>query len=231
MRKCAVLGCMLAALTLCLAQPVAAQNAGEVSVGYSILGNDDLAVNQSTLPFGFFFGSAWEATDAVSLALDISGHYKRGIEPSSSLDQVVAPLPTEDFQAFSFNRPEDGWCSPRLSVCDVGIQTFSAVAGPRFRFGTGRARPFVHIMGGFTRHLRKIAFFAHTSTNLTIQPGGGVDFDMTDNTAFRIQGDYRQVFFSDPDQTDPGANLVSKDGSDYQDFTVSFGVVLRFGDR
>lgn len=232
MRRCAVLGCTLAALTFGLVQPVAAQNnAGELSVGYSFLANDDLAVNQKNLPWGFFFDSALELNDWVSLAGALDGHVRRGIEPSASLDRVVPPLPTEDFQAFSFNRPETGFCSPRIQDCKVHIQTISAVGGPRFHVPAGRARPFVHVMAGATRSLRKIAFFAHTSTNLTIQPGGGVDVDMTDTTALRIQGDYRRVFFGVPDQTNPGASLVSKDGADYVDVSFSVGVVFKLGER
>ena len=150
MRRCAALGCILAASIFCLAQPVAAQNTGELSIGYSFLSHDDLAVNQETLPFGFFFGSALELTDSVSLAFDLNAHFKRGIEPSSSLDRVVPALPTEDFQGFSFNRPEDGWCSPVITLCEVHIQTVGAVVGPRFHVQVGRARPFVHIMGGAT---------------------------------------------------------------------------------
>lgn len=234
MRGCVVLGCMIAALTLGLVQPVAAQNnAGDLSVGYSFLANDSLAVNQKNLPLGFFFDAAFELNDWVSLAGGLNGHFKNGIEPSSSLDQVVAPLPTQDFQAFSFNRPETGFCSTRISDCNVAIQTISAVGGPRFHMPAGRARPFVHLMAGATRSLRKIGFFAHTSTNLTIQPGGGVDIDMTDTTALRLQGDYRRVFFGVPDQSDPGAlaSLVSKDGADYQDVIVTVGVVFKLGER
>ena len=232
MRRSAVPGCMLVACTLCLPQPVAAQNyAVELSVGYSFLSNDDLAVNQQTLPWGFFFDSAFELNDWVSLAGDLNGHFKRGVEPSASLDRVVPPLATEDFQAFSFNRPEIGFCSPRIEECRVDIQTISAVGGPRFHTPGERVRPFFHVMAGATRSLRKITFFAHTATNLTIQPGGGVDLKMTDITALRIQGDYRRVFFGVPDQTDPGASLVSKDGADYQDFTFSVGVVFKLGER
>lgn len=232
MSRCAVLWCMLVALALALAQPVAAQNnAGRLSVGYSFLANDDLAVNQKNLPLGFFFDSALELNDWVSLAGDLSGHFKRGIEPSASLDRVVPPLPTEDFQAFSFNQPETGFCSPRIQECKVHIQTIGAVGGPRFHRPAGRARPFVHMMAGVTRSLRKIDFFAHTSTNLTIQPGGGVDVDMTDITALRVQGDYRRVFFGVPDQTNPGASLVSKDGADYADVSFSVGVVFKLGER
>ena len=234
MTRCGVLACMLAVCTLGLAQPVVAQNnAGELSVGYSFLANDDLAVNQKNLPLGFFFDSAFELNDWISIAGDLTGHFKRGIEPSASLDRVVPPIQTQDFQAFSFNRPETGFCSPRVQDCKVHIQTISAVGGPRFHVPAGRARPFVHIMAGATRSLRKIEFFGHTSTNFTIQPGGGISVDVTDFTAIRIQGDYRRVFFPEPDQTKPGdfPSLVSKDGADYQDFTISVGVVFKLGER
>jgi opacity protein-like surface antigen len=221
-------------MTVGLVQPLTAQtNRSELTVGYSSLSNDDLAVNADTLPLGFFFDANFRLNDWMSLAGDLNGHFKNGIEPSDSLDRVVAPLPTQDFQAFSFNRPEIGFCSPRLQECTVRIQTISAVAGPRLHVPAGRVRPFVHIMAGATRSLRKIEFFAHTSTNLTIQPGGGIDFDVTDRTALRFQGDYRRVLFPEPDQTRPGdfASLVSKDGADYQDFTVSVGLVFKFGER
>lgn len=232
MRKCAVFVCVLAASTLGAVQPVAAQNSGvELSAGYSFLANDDLAVNQKNLPWGFFFDAAFELNDWVSLAGGLNGHFKRGIEPSTSTDRVVPPLPTQDFQVFSFNRPETGFCSPLIQNCKVSIQTISAVGGPRFHVPAGRARPYFHAMAGATRSLRKIEFFAHTSTNFTIQPGGGVDVDVTDTTALRIQGDYRRVFFGVPDQTKAGASLVSKDGSDYQDVSFSVGVIFKLGGR
>jgi hypothetical protein len=234
LRRYLVSACIAAALILGSVQPVAAQiNRGELTVGYSSLSNDDLAVNADALPWGFFFDADLALNDWISLASGLNAHFKTGIEPSPSLDRVVPPLSTQDFQAFSFNRPETGFCSPLISECNVDIQSISAVGGPRFHVPAGRARPFVHIMAGATRSLRKIEFFSHTSTNLTIQPGGGIDVDLTDLTALRIQGDYRRVFFPEPDQTRAGdfASLVSKDGSDYQDFAISVGVVFKLGSR
>jgi hypothetical protein len=231
---CAIRVCVFAAIAVGLVQPVAAQmNRSELTVGYSSLSNNDLAVNTDTLPLGFFVDAHFMLNDWISLAGDLNGHFRTGIEPSASLERVVPPLPTQDFQAFSFNRPEIGFCSPRLQECKVSIQSISAVAGPRFHVPIGRARPFVHIMAGATRSLRKIEFFAHTSTNLTIQPGGGLDVDVTDRTALRFQGDYRRVLFPEPDQTRPGdfASLVSPGGDDYQDFTFSVGLVFKLGDR
>ena len=232
MRERAVTACMLAVLTCFLPQSVAAQTSGELSIGYSFLSNDELAVNASSLPAGVFVGSAIQVNDFFSLAFDLNAHFKRGIEPSADTvagGGVVTPLASEDFQSFSFNQPEAGFCSVVLTVCDVSIQTVGAVMGPRIHFSSGRARPFVQGMVGFSRSLRKIGFFAHTATHLATQAGAGVDIDMTDNTAFRVQGNYRTVFFPDPDQTDPKASLVNRDGANFNNFTFSFGVVVKLG--
>jgi Outer membrane protein beta-barrel domain len=226
----AALGFVLAALTLGLVQPVAAQvNHNELTVGYSSLFNNDLAVNADSLPVGFFFDADFALNDWISVSGELNGHFKSGIEPSASTSLVVPPLPTQDFQVFSFNRPEIGFCSPAVSDCDVDIQTISGVGGPRFHLTAGRARPFFHVMAGATRSLRKIEFFAHTSTNFTIQPGVGVDVDMTDRMALHVQGDYRRVFFGVPDQTKPGASLVSKDGTDSQEVIFAIGVAFKLG--
>ena len=232
MGRSAAFGCMLATLILGLPQPVAAQSSPvQLSVGYSFLANDDLAVNESNLAYGFSFDSAFKLTNWISLAGELNGHFRNGISPSASMDRVVPPLPTQDFQALSFNRPETGWCSAVLSECKVNVQTISGVGGPRFDVPAGRVRPFVHVMAGATRSLRKIEFFAHTSTNFTIQPGAGVDVDITDRMALHVQGNYRRVFFGVPDQTKAGASLVSKDGADSQDVVFAVGVAFKFGQR
>ena len=229
MRTFAVSGCILVASVLCLPQPVSAQVGGDLSIGYTFLSNDTLAVNSDNLPAGWYFDSSYRVNEFFSIATNIAGHYKRGIQPSDSRSSVVPPLATEDFQAFSFNRPETEFCSPVLTVCDVGIQTIGAVIGPRIHFQAGGATAFVHGLAGVSRSLRKIGFFAHTATHFAIQPGGGVDLNMTDNTAFRVQVDYRVTFFPEPDQTDPKASLVSVGGENYKDVSFSLGVVVKLG--
>ena len=207
-------------------QAAVAQTGGDLAIGYSYLTNDTLAVNASNLPAGVFFGTSWRVNEAFSIAADINGHFKRGIETSDSYPGgIVGPLATEDFQTFSFNRSEEDWCSPILTTCDVGIQTVGMVNGPRVHFGAG----YVHVLTGVSRSLRKIGFFAHTATHFALQPGAGVDVPMTPNTAFRIQGDYRMVFFPEPDQTDPAASLVFKDGQTIKNFSFSVGVVVKLG--
>lgn len=116
MGKSAAVGCLLGAVTLSVVPPAAAQRnlAPQLSVGYSIVVNDEVAVNQSTLPLGFQVDAAFALHERIMLAAELNGHFKMGITPSASMDRVVAPLPTQEFQALSFNRPETGFCSPTL---------------------------------------------------------------------------------------------------------------------
>lgn len=233
MGKSVALGCLLGALVLGCVRPAAAQDdkAAQLSFGYSFLGSDDVTVNESSLPLGFSIDGAFAINNWLSLAGEVNGHFKAGITPSSSMDRVVAPLPTQEFQALSFNRPETGFCSPVVQDCRVGVQTFSGVAGPRVYLGTSKAKPFVHLLAGATRTLRKIDFFAHTSTNFTLQGGAGIDVGVTPNVAVHIQADYRRVFFGVPDQANPGASLVSKNGADHNVVMVSVGLGFKLGNK
>ena len=56
---------------------------------------------------------------------------------------------------------------------------------------------------------------------------------MTPNTAFRVQADYRMTMYPTPDQSDPGSNssLVSENGQDFRELSLSFGVVVKLGTR
>ncbi len=239
MRKRLVFGCVLAVAALVTPQPASAQVGGDLAVGYSFLTNDQLAANAGSLPFGFFFDTSYEVNEGLSLALDVNGHYRRGIDPHSMYsggpdDMPVRPNPNQDFQTLSFNRPEEEYCSPILTVCHVNIQTASVVGGPRFHMQAGGVRPYFHALFGVARSLRKIGFFAHTATHWAIQPGGGVDIDMTPNTAFRIQADYRLTMYPNEDaQTDlrGTSSLVNPGGEDFKELSVSLGFVVRLGDR
>ena len=239
MRKRLVFGCVLAAAAVCMPQPAAAQPGGDVAVGYSFLTNDQLAANAGSLPYGWFFDTSLELTEAVSFAVDANGHYRRGIDPhdmysGGPMDMPVRPNPNEDFQALSFNRPEGEYCSPVLTVCHVNIQTASVVGGPRFHVQAGGVRPYFHALFGVARSLRKIGFFAHTATHWAIQPGGGVDIDLTPNTAFRIQADYRLTMYPNADaQSDLSgtASLVNPGGEDFKELSFSLGFVVRLGSR
>ena len=238
-----VLGLILA-LPLSLAQPAAAQDhSGEWAIGYSFLGNSDIAKESSTLPLGWYGGGAYRLNDSVEWAFDLSGNYAAGIDvcggigsrslplsqqPANCLEGIV-PATTEEFQGLSYHRAEAQWCSPTLSTCDVKTVSIGGVTGPRFGMRSGSVRPFVHIMAGAVRSVRKIACYSHTSTNLAIQPGGGVDIDAGDNIAWRFQVDYRMIMHGDPSGSSAG--LVVANGSDWNEFRFATGVVFKLGSR
>jgi hypothetical protein len=238
-----VLGLIVTIVPLCLAQPAVGQDTvGNLSFGYSFLSNDDLARNTSNLPLGWNAGGEYRLTDTVSLAFDVSGQYKLGVpvcggiesiavatlsQPADCLVGVVPATAADEFQGLSYHRAEAQFCSPTLSECEVKVQSVGGLVGPRFSGRAGSVRPFGHIMAGVVRSVRKIMFFSHTSTNLAIMPGGGIDVDVNDSVAVRFQADYRLVLFGDP--SDSSASLVSADGADYNEFRFNIGIVLNVG--
>ena len=170
MRIRSVLLCLcLSVLVLSLAQPAAAQRAGNWAIGYSLLGNNDIAKNTSVLPLGWMGGGAVELSDGVSWAFDVSGNYAAGIDvcggvesraigiasqPAACLEGVTAATTADEYQGYSNMRPEAMWCSPTLSKCDVKALSVGGFTGPRFGPTGGSVRPYVHIMGGAVRSAR-----------------------------------------------------------------------------
>ena len=236
-----ILGLVLTAFSLTLARPAAAQAQGNFGVGFSFLGNNDIALTSSNLPLGFFGVGELELSDNVSIAFDVSGNYgvgkevcggiaARGISTSQQsaecLVGVVPAVDGQEFQGFSNNRAEAQWCSPTLSECDLKAVSVAGMFGPRFSFGGGGARPFVHIMGGVVRSVRKIGFFSHTSTNFAFMPGFGVDVPINDGTDFRLQVDFRRVLFGA--DADSGSSLHTA-GVDYNEIRVGFGFLWGVG--
>jgi len=240
MRIRSVLLCLcLSVLVLSLAQPAAAQRAGNWAIGYSLLGNNTIAKNTSVLPLGWMGGGAVELSDGVSWAFDVSGNYAAGIDvcggvesraigiasqSAACLEGVTAATSADEYQGYSNMRPEAMWCSPTLSKCDVKALSVGAFTGPRFGPTGGSVRPYVHIMGGAVRSARVINFYSHTSTNWAFQPGAGVDVDVSDNMAVRLQGDMRYVMFGNSSQAG-----LQTGGEDYKEFRFSFGFVFALG--
>ncbi|MDA1094349.1 MAG: hypothetical protein O3A25_13915 [Acidobacteria bacterium] len=236
-----VLSLMVAVFSFTLARPAAAQRTGQWGIGYSFLGSNDIAVESSGLPLGWAGNGAVDLSDNLSIAFDVSGNYStadvcggiasRGVATSLQkaecfgLGGFVAPATNQAFQGFSNNRAEAQWCSPTLTTCNVRAISVGGFAGPRFSFGDrGGVRPFVHVMGGVVRSVRKIAFFSHTSTNWAFMPGAGVDVPVDDNMGVRFQFDLRRVLFGDV--PDSGAGLKTA-GADYNEIRVA--VALTFG--
>ena len=244
-----VLGFVFALSTLLAAPPAAAQEnyRGKVFLGYTFLGNDDLAVNSSNLPWGWAGGGEYWVNDWLSLAADVGGNYKYGLDPCGLdrplgdpecrlLEGVETPAPTVEFQALSFHRTEREYCSPRLQPtealpdnpgCEVSLNSASLLGGPRLSFRTGNVRVFAHVMPGIVRSTRSIDFYTHTAVNFAIMPGGGVEIDINEKVSIRFQGDFRRVFFPNPDNSN--SSLV--DRSDHDEFRFMTGFVFNVGPR
>ena len=127
------------------------------------------------------------------------------------LEEGVGSAPVGAFLALSGRdglSPELdlGW--QRDSEEDVVLNTFTAVAGPKFTFATaGAVKPFVHVLGG-ARHDR---VEGGSNTSWGGFAGGGVDIRAGDRVSVRLGADF-QIFF------DQGENLK----------TLRLGVGLTF---
>lgn len=98
------------------------------------------------------------------------------------------------------------------------LASLSLLAGPRFTFGSGRLRPFVHLLAGAVRTRAGIDVFeveiSEKTTGFGGAAGGGLDLGFGERWAARLAADYR---------------AVSADGETEGDPRLSAGVVYRFG--
>lgn len=76
---------------------------------------------------------------------------------------------------------------------DFGYQSF--MFGPRLSSRRSEnVTPFAHVLIGGSRASVNLLGMSVSSTNLALQPGGGVDIWMASNIGIRAGGDYRRVF-------------------------------------
>ena len=88
-----------------------------------------------------------------------------------------------------------GWQRDSEDLLDgsITLNTFTAVAGPKFAFATqGAVRPFVHVLGG-ARHDR---IEGESNTAWGGFAGGGIDIQAGDRVSVRLAADY-QMFFDE----------------------------------
>lgn len=76
----------------------------------------------------------------------------------------------------------------------IALNTFTAGVGPRFGFGEGSARPFLHLLGG----LRYDRIEGQSNTAWGGMSGLGVDIGSGSSVAFRLGADF-QIFFDEGD--------------------------------
>ena len=214
-------GVLLAFACLSAAPPASAQSGGDFGVGYGIVRNAGLAENSSLLPGGWYTSGTANVSSRLAIAWRASGAFNFGIPPhehpvnlsraaqTAAADNkitVVPPSRHEEFQGLSYHRAEALWCSPTLSPnsgdCGVQINSIEAGAGPRLYFGEpGGVRPWVQVLAGAVRVVRKIDFYVHTATNFAVMPGFGVDVPISDRAGFRLDVAYAHSFVPHPSRS------------------------------
>ena len=88
-----------------------------------------------------------------------------------------------------------GWQRDSEEFLDetITLNTFTAVAGPRYGFATdGPVRPFLHVLGG----LRYDSIEGESNTAWGGFAGGGVDIKAGDRVSVRLGADF-QMFFDE----------------------------------
>ena len=77
------------------------------------------------------------------------------------------------------------------SNVDLSMHTF--LGGIRVRREHRAATPFVQVLAGMARAAGSSEGASESDSAFALQPGGGVDFRVTDRFAVRVQGDYRYI--------------------------------------
>lgn len=98
---------------------------------------------------------------------------------------------------------------------DVNLRVHTFMGGLRLRTESGKAVPFAQVLAGMARGSYSFLGESDDSTEFAVQPGGGVDFRVTDRFGVRVQGDYR---------------IIGGEEST-NEFRFSVGGVLGFGSR
>ena len=167
-------------VTAAVAAPAGAQEGNlipvpvaEVAVGYTFMRdlNDFHDWNGTNFPAGWYTSGAMNLTRWMGVVGEASGSYKNNL----------------------FNQTLEGV----NAKADGRVYTF--LGGPRFFYKRGRIAPHLQMLVGAT-HFRVngqvsyatlTATHTETSTNFTLQPGGGVTIYLTPSIGARVTADFR----------------------------------------
>jgi opacity protein-like surface antigen len=163
----------------------------EISGGYSFM--HDFTIEEN-FPAGWYFSTAVNPSDWLGLVGEVTGA-RKSIK--------------ENF------------------LFDLKMQGYAFLGGPRFFRRFGHVTPYGQFLVGAT-HGRVEAtpvpdtLVASTqvtsSTEFTLQPGGGISIYLSDHVGVRLSMDYRRIVFDD-------------DEEDNSEFRVLTGIVIGFGGR
>lgn len=156
----------------------------EVSAGYTFLRDyEDVEPGTSgtNLPAGWFTSGAYNVNHWMGLVGEATGSYK-----NNAFDQAVDGL---DISA--------------------DVRAYTVMGGPRFFYKRGRLVPFAQVLAGTAHHRVTAKAFregvtisaTETTTDLAIQPGGGLTVHLAESLGVRVAADYRAVFISEGGDT------------------------------
>ncbi len=98
---------------------------------------------------------------------------------------------------------------------DLNMSVHAFMGGIRFRNDRGKLVPFAQVLAGMARASASYLGESENSSEFAIQPGGGVDFRVSERFGVRVQGDYRMINGEDS----------------WNEFRFAVGGVLGFGSR
>jgi hypothetical protein len=110
-------------------------------------------------------------------------------------------------------------------ISGVSFHTYTYGGGPIIYIGTGKVRPFAHVLFGGLKLSGSESGVGASVNGYTIAAGGGVDAKVSKVLAIRVaQVDW--VYYHFGSQTVAGETLPSTSGSN--NVRISTGVVVRF---
>jgi hypothetical protein len=134
-------------------------------------------------------------------AVDVAGGYSFGRDHDieENFHGWLAAV-TGNFNPWFGITGEVGGNSKKYQVLgsDATLSLYSFMVGPRITArGSSAATPFFQFLVGAVRGSGSFLGSSESSTELALQPGGGVDVWFTSNAGLRVGGDYRRVLATD----------------------------------
>jgi hypothetical protein len=168
----------------------------EVAARYSYLWDDLLS---RALKLGWSFSAGASVGDRLAVVAEVSRHYGSARVASAAVSLGSAQVPST-----TAGRP----------------RVLALHAGLRYTDRDDRvAAPYVQVLGGATRLSPSLVDASASETHLSIQPGVGLTFRLSDTMGLGLGGDYRWV------------RRPERNARDANEFRLHGGFVLGLGER
>ena len=180
----------------------------EIGVNYSILSEQTI---DETLPVGWTVPVAYNFNSWLAVAGEVGANYRsdtflgQGIDINVST-YMVGPKFTKRGKDVTFFFQMLGGAARGAANLDLNLPNFNL---PNFNL------PNIPNLPAFSSRALDLLDrdFSRSATQFALQPGGGIDVNVSDNVAIRLQGDYRAILADTTlNQFRLGAGVVFKLG-------------------